>query len=380
MRFPVTLGIRAVVVILSTLVACASGAILVVTSAAISREVTESESAGVLRALGKEVASQLGRSLNARWRELEGLRNFAQQDIGATELRQRLETIARIGERYAWIGVARPDGQVTVASGGLLEGLSVAERAWFRAGLQGPFAGDVRDAILLQRLVAPNAEEPLRLIDHAMPIRRPDGSVAGVIASHVSWATVREVIQEALSGSGRDAVLVSRDGTVLVGPPEVEGRAPALPSLLAARQGVARTLFETWPDGESYLSTVITPIPVRDVPGFGWSVVVRQKAEAAAAPARAITRRLAISLSLVAGVVFLGSLVVGAAVVRPLRRLRDSATALAEGTLDGPVPDLRSYREVRDVADALARLQARLADPASDRAAARRRPSLTEAA
>ncbi len=365
MRLP-SFGIRAAVVALCTLVASLSGVILVITSASIARDVTERESAGVLRALGQEVAAQLARGVYVQWRELDGLRQFAEQSPRAEELRQRFDTITRLNDRYAWIGLAQPDGRITVAGGGLLEGSSVAERAWFRGGLQGGFAGDVRDALLLQRIM--NAAEPPRVIDFAAPVRRPDGTVAGVIASHVSWASVRGVMQEALQGSGRDAILVARDGTILVGPPQLEGRAPSVPSLLAARQGATRTVVETWPDGIDYLSVVIAPIGHRDMPSFGWSLVIRQPAAAASAPARAITRQLAVSMVAVAVVVLLGSLLLGTMLARPLRRLRDSAVALADGRLHGPVPDLRGYREIRDVADALARVQSRLAAAAAEAA------------
>jgi HAMP domain-containing protein len=367
MRSATTLGIRTVIVVLCTVVALLAGGILLVTTAGISREVTERESTTTLRTLGQEVAARLARALHTQWRETEGLVRFAEEAQSPEELRLRLETIARLNPRYAWIGLARPDGRVMVSTGRMLEGESVAERPWFRAALQGPFAGDVHDAVLLQRLIAPNATEPLRLIDFAAPVRRPDGGVAGVLGSHVGWTSVRDVLRDALQGTGRDVLLVSRSGTILVGPTELEGQNLPLPSVLAARQGASQSAVETWPDGQRYLTAVITPIAYRNLPSFGWSLVVRQQAEAAAAPARAITRRLAIGLGAVALVVLAGSLLVGAIVTRPLRRLRDSATALADDRLDGPVPDFRGYRETRDIADALARIQSRLTAPRGGR-------------
>ncbi len=369
MRSLFNLSVRSAVVVLCAFVAMISGGVLIVTTAGISRDVTEHESTTVLRSMGAEVGRQLARSLYGRWRELEGLARLAQEAQSAEELRLRLETVARLNDRYAWIGFTRPDGRVAVAAGSLLEGESVAERPWFLAGLQGPFAGDKRGAILLQRTITPNAAEPLHLIDFAAPVRRADGTILGVMASHVTWDAVRDVVRDALSGSDRDALLTDRAGRVLVGPPELEGQVLALPSVLAGRQGISRTGVETWPDGESYLTAVITPISHRNLPSFGWSVIVRQKAETAAAPGRAITRRLAVSLGIVGLVVFLGSLLLGAAVARPLRRLRDSASALADGRLNGPVPDMRGYREVRAIADSLARLQARIAGTETERGA-----------
>lgn len=363
MRNPLTLKIRTAIIAICTAFAVLGGGILVVTTASVSREITSRESTAVLQALGKGVAAQLARSLYVQWRETEGLVRFAEAAPAAAELRLRLETIAGLNERYAWIGLARPDGRVVTATGGILEGDSVAERPWFRAGIQAPFAGDVHEAVLLQRIIAPNATEPLRLIDFAAPVRRSDGSISGVIGSHVTWSAVRDVIRDSLRDTGRDVVLVSRSGEILVGPRELEGKALSLPSVLAARQSAPQNSVETWPDGQRYLTTVISPITYSNLPSFGWSLIIRQPADAAAAPARAITRRLAISLVMAALIALLASLVVGGMVTKPLKLLRDSARALADNKLDRPIPDLRAYQETREIADALTRIQARLTSP-----------------
>ena len=502
MRNPLSLKIRTAIIAICTAFAVLGGGILVVTTASVSREITARESTAVLQALGKGVALQLARSLYGQWRETEGLVRFAEAAPAAAELRLRLETIAGLNERYAWIGLARPDGRVVTATGGILEGDSVAERPWFRAGIQAPFAGDVHEAVLLQRIIAPNATEPLRLIDFsapvrrpdgsilgvigshvtwsavrdvvrdslrdtgrdvvlvsrsgeilvgprelegkalslpsilaarqsapqnnvetwpdgrvvtatggilegdsvaerpwfragiqapfagdvheavllqriiapnateplrlidfAAPVRRPDGSILGVIGSHVTWSAVRDVVRDSLRDTGRDVVLVSRSGEVLVGPRELEGKALSLPSILAARQSAPQNNVETWPDGQRYLTTVISPITYGNLPSFGWSLIIRQPADAAAAPARAITRRLAIGLVIAALIALLASLVVGGMVTKPLKLLRDSARALADDKLDRPIPDLRAYQETREIADALTRIQARLTSP-----------------
>ena len=363
MRNPLSLKIRTAIIAICTAFALLGGGILVVTTASVSREITARESTAVLQALGKGVALQLARSLYGQWRETEGLVRFAEAAPAAAELRLRLETIAGLNERYAWIGLARPDGRVVTATGGILEGDSVAERPWFRAGIQAPFAGDVHEAVLLQRIIAPNATEPLRLIDFAAPVRRPDGSILGVIGSHVTWSAVRDVVRDSLRDTGRDVVLVSRSGEILVGPRELEGKALSLPSILAARQSAPQNNVETWPDGQRYLTTVISPITYGNLPSFGWSLIIRQPADAAAAPARAITRRLAIALVIAALIALLASLVVGGMVTKPLKLLRDSARALADDKLDRPIPDLRAYQETREIADALTRIQARLTSP-----------------
>jgi HAMP domain-containing protein len=190
-------------------------------------------------------------------------------------------------------------------------------------------------------------------------------------------------MRDALSGGERDVMLVSRTGTILIGPPDLEGTAPTVPSLLALRQGAARTQIETWPNGESYLTAVVTPIAYRDLPSFGWSLVVRQRAEAAAAPAQAITRRLGFALGLAGLVALAGSVVLGSVIARPLRRLGLSAEAIAEGRFGDPVPDMRGVVEIRTIADGLMRVQSRLMEsepPGPPPPAARRRDEAEETA
>ncbi|MGG5891139.1 hypothetical protein ACLF3G_29130, partial [Falsiroseomonas sp. HC035] len=108
MRLPVTIGIRTSIFALCAAVALLCGGILIITAAGVARDITARKSTATLHVLGQEVARQLARSLHVQWRELEGLVRFAQTIQDRDALRQRLETIAHLNERYAWIGVARP--------------------------------------------------------------------------------------------------------------------------------------------------------------------------------------------------------------------------------------------------------------------------------
>ena len=246
-----------------------------------SRETADARAVEALRSTAQQSATLLARAVHVPWREIDGLAVLAGEDgIASGKFRTRLETAKALNNRLSWIGVAGPDGRVLVAANGTLEGQDVGARAWFRSGLEAPFAGDVRDAALLQRALPPDGtgSEPLRVLDFAAPVRRAaDGAVVGVIGAHIGWNWLRDLVREAAKPTGAEVMLVSRDGTVVVGPPGVEG-APQrrLRAVLAAGQGAAVTTEEEWPDGGRHLS-VTFPVPGHgNAPGLGWIVVVRQ--------------------------------------------------------------------------------------------------------
>ncbi|MBP6767953.1 MAG: cache domain-containing protein, partial [Reyranella sp.] len=187
--------------------------------AGLSRSISQRQAAATLQTTAEAVSEQLSRGLLDQWYEVKRLASFAEQGDSRETMRLRLDTVVATDQQYAWVGLADPAGAVLVASGGILDGVSVAERPWFKAGLTGPYAGDVHDALLLQKLVAPNALEPLRLIDFALPVKRADGVPVGVLGAHVRWEAVREMFRAPRAGGSIELLLLSADGTVLVGPP-----------------------------------------------------------------------------------------------------------------------------------------------------------------
>jgi HAMP domain-containing protein len=318
---------------------------------------SELRAADALRATGQQVAVRLGRGLTEQWREHEALARFAAVDGVSGTFALRLDTAKALNARLAWMGVAAPDGRVVAASDRVLEGQDVSARPWFRAGLQGAFAGDVHDAVLLARhLPAAPGGEPLRLIDFSGPLRRADGSVLGVLGSHVEWAWARELVRTAPSPAQAEAMLVTRDGVVLVGPPALEGRRLQLRVALSAQQGVAATAIEGWEDGAQYLTAAIPVAAAGSLPGFGWSVIVRQDPAALVDTARNLVRAVAAPLLVAAALVFALGLVLARALAQPMQQLATAAISLAEGRLNHPVPDARGTRELAGFASALARL------------------------
>jgi len=323
----------------------------------VSRTAVSDRATQGLSAAARQISLRLGSGVADQWSELRAVASWAAADGIGGAFPLRLDTVRAVNSNLAWMGVASPEGRVLAATGRLLEGQDVSARPWFRAGLQGDFAGDLHEAVMLQRLLGPRpGAEPLRLIDFAMPVRRPDGSLLGVIGSHVDWQWIRDRVRGAPLPAGTDALLVARDGTVIVGPPEVEGQKLTLRSVLAGGQGVGVVTEETWPDGRLYLTVGAPAGTAAGLPGFGWVVIVRQAPEAALGGIRALT--LAIGLPVLGGavLVFLAGIALSRWLGRPFAQLADSATALAAGRLDAPVPEFRRTREAALLSAALARL------------------------
>jgi len=95
------------------------------------------------------------------------------------------------------------------------------------------------------------------------------------------------------------------------------------------------------------------------MPGFGWSLILRQPSAVAHAPAREMATQLLPPLLAVSLLLLLVGLL-ARALARPLSGLVATAEAMAMGRLDEPVPERRDHREAAILSAALARLQSAL--------------------
>jgi hypothetical protein len=307
-----------------------------------------------LRLLGEIVAEELGRRMHQLWQNVEEMGRVVRLD-DPEEARRQLTLLSQVDRRYTWIGVTDVTGKVIAASQGMLEGASVAERPWFRRGLNGPAAVDVHEAVLLAKLL-PARQEPRRFVDFSAPIRNEQGAVVGVIGAHFDWNMVRDSIQ-AIQGQGVDALLVSRDRMVLSGPPGLQETRVSEGSAVAAGQGSPVSLRERWQDGKDYMTAVIPTIRLKDMPSFGWSLIVRAEVNTVLDP----TRSIAQAFWMILGAGALGALVLlylfAAWLAKPLHRLVATAESLASGRTDQPPHDETRYGEATRLSAALVRLQ-----------------------
>ncbi|MFC7737730.1 diguanylate cyclase domain-containing protein [Roseomonas sp. GCM10028921] len=196
--------------------------------------------------------------------------------------RRLLEDLQLRSPTFSWIGFAGLDGRVIAATGGLLEGMDVSARPWFRPGLAGLHLGDVHPAVLLAKLLprSKGGGEGAYFVDAAAPVYSPEGRVLGVLAGHLTWRWVETVHAEVAALGPRHLAPVLRvlaaDGTVLFGP---EGEhAPAPPAL--QRSGEALWTKASMPNGPDVVLGFARTDDTSGGPHLGWSIVAQSDRQA----------------------------------------------------------------------------------------------------
>ncbi|MFZ6761212.1 HWE histidine kinase domain-containing protein [Pseudoroseomonas sp. WGS1072] len=278
--------------------------------------------------------------------------------------RQVLRDMQAAWPDYAILMLISTEGQVLATGSGLLEGVDVSRRAYFRQGREGPFVGDVHDARLMSPLLGRPADDPARFIDLAAPVHGPDGRLIGVVAGHLysEWAMeVQRNVLTPLSGEhpGIHALITDESGRVVIGPPEARRRGlgevePEAPSrLLSARADAWLSL-----DGSRLIGVAPTQ-GHRDFLGLGWRVVVMRDAALPLSPVTAL-RHDALLWALLAavGAALLGWLL-SALITAPLRALSRAARRLRDDPAT-PLPAGGMIHEADALSEALRDLLASL--------------------
>lgn len=309
-----------------------------------------------LKARGELSADLLARRLNQLWQEVSALAGIVDIEAPA-KVREKLDLISRLDGRYSWIGVTDVTGTVLTATAGMLEGQSVAERPWFRRGLRGPTAVDVHQAQMLAKLM-PASPEPYHFIDFAAPIQRSN-AVLGVVGAHFDWRWVVSSLNS-LAAPGIDLLLLSRDRNVLYGPANLIGKPLDIGAAQAANRVTSAVLDERWPDGKDYVTVVVPTISYGNLPGFGWTLLVRQNLDEALATTRELVRTFWLILGAGAAVALVLLFFAAQWIATPLSRLAGSAEAIvAEGEQKAPYTETR-YAEAARLSHALVRLQSKV--------------------
>lgn len=241
-----------------------------------------------------QVADKLDRGMFERYRDLlvvTSLETIRATDSSRDSRRAVLQKLQDSYPDYAWIGFIRPTGLLEAATGRVYEGMDVSARDWWKQGFDRPYVGDVHDAVVLGKLLYANRMEVPRFVDLAAPVRDEQGTLTGVVAAHLSWDWASEVERSVLGQISDDAeveaMILSADGTVILGPKPLVGK----PLAFASAQG-RRAWVESWPDGRNFLTSVVRTKGYRDYPGLGWSVVLRQPVDQAMAPVAELRNRV----------------------------------------------------------------------------------------
>jgi len=260
------------------------------------------------------------------------------------------------GSRISWVGYADLEGKVIASTNNLLLGENVGERPWFRGGLNGGFAGDVHDALLLAKLLGGNPDEPLRFIDLAQPVSSASGTPAGVMGMHINAEWLHEQLEAMSRTLGIELYLLNPDGTIVAASGDTMPDAAPLEILRQAASGIESRGRETWPDGKDYFSSLVASVSHGDLPSFGWRMVGRLDADRSPLRVDLVDNGAHYALAALLGVMGLMTMVFIHIFIRPFGRLGDSAMRVAEGSQEYP-EDNRVTREAAQLSIALARLQ-----------------------
>ena len=314
-----------------------------------------------LQQLSWQMRDSLDRTLDQAVRDVYLLSALPQVQRSAdpAAARRILENLQHHFSDYAWIGIAKPDGRVFAATGGLLEGREVTARPWFHMGQQGVTASDYHPAVLLGNLL-PRTPDPWRFVDIAGPIRDADGTLHGVLAIHLSWGWARSLAQGLLTPAQRDIgaeiIVVRNDGVVLLGPDDMLEKRISTQSLMLAQQGKTGAVTERWPDGRVYVTGYSQSGGKREHASLHWSVLVRQTEQAAMASAYQFERR-ALWFSLLLAAVLAGlAALLARRIAAPLKSLSGAIEGIAQApdqATPDAIPQAGGFHEAEVLSDAL---------------------------
>lgn len=313
------------------------GGVSLLVALVLATYVNHEASAQILRTEGENlitavrpVAAALAEGLREREREMVLLSRgptFTQGTLDSVEIQAQLEEVQQSYPFYSWIGVVDPAGVVRSSTGGLLREQSVLQRPWFAGGLQGPFLGDAHDAVLLDKLLRTDpAQEPLRFMDFASPIRSADSSIKGVVGSHLNWEWAKSVIASVhstmQSADGLEVLIVNRAGEYLHPRDMPPKRVPSTPLPASGQYGTT-----VWGEQGEFL-TAVMEMPSLTVQNLGWKIVIRKPMEQALAPVQHLHRVIvgwALGITLVMALLIHG---IARRFSMPLEKLAEAARAV----------------------------------------------------
>lgn len=327
-----------------------------------SADSLEQEIGEQLSTTSHQLVDKLDFYMWSRYKEVQLLQGLDWKEQANT--RRLLDQVQSNIPAFSWIGVTDSDGEVTASTNGILEGVSIAKRPVYQEAKNGPFIGDVHEAVLLAELLPNPTGEPLQFVDISVPLMQ-NGEFQGVLATHLSWEWGEEVLDHFNrtlhdQADHTDLFVVSeRDNTVLLGPDDMVGK--PLPVVLEEGASVRE-----WSDGAQYLTGMAVGEGYDDYPGLGWRVVVRQPTTVAFAPVATLEQTIlwiGILASIVTAILgwFLASVI-----TRPLKRITETAALMEQGKAN-KFPHQSGIQEIESLAFALESLVTSLTHSESER-------------
>ncbi|MET0321494.1 MAG: PAS domain-containing protein, partial [Duganella sp.] len=263
---------------------------------------------GILAERARTAADMIDDNMATRYHEVRQLAERIDRAYAsvsdAAERRALLEQVQTSAPQYAWIGLAAANGTVLASTGGMLEGVDVSKRPWFIDAAQGVYVHDVHDAKLLAKHLPLDRGNPQRFVDLAFPVRVAAGEGSGVLGAHLSWGWIGQLgrmFNAPVADRPVDIMMLSADGTVLMGPDDAvgiklerlaPGALPMAPATSAGPAPAAAPVELQWVDGKRYITARYATHGKGDYPGMGWTVLARQDADSAYAHVVNMQRRI----------------------------------------------------------------------------------------
>ena len=302
------------------------------------------------------IASELNLNFALRLQSVRALAAMLATEVrdpNQAALRNILENVRQASPEFEWIAVANPKGRVLAATRGVDEGASVADRSWFARGMSGSMIGDVRlAAIATKPAGGATGDSPGSFVECMASIVDAKGNAVGVVGTQLSsqWlldlaASLGEDLREA---GGTDALLVGRDGTVLIGPAGLKGKrweGTIEPRETEPRptvfRGPSRSVeqapgIERLTDGTRYLVAHATPAVSDALHALGWRVLAVQPLEEASRPGILLQRQVAAALF---GLGLLAA-ALGVALASRLTRSLDAIAVSADAVRTGAAQEI----------------------------------------
>lgn len=316
-----------------------------------------------------QMVDKLERNMDARIKEVKLLLGMQAltNDTSPGALRGQLERLQDNHDVVSWIGFTDTEGTVQAATGGILEGVSIAHRPVFIEGRKALWIGDVHEAVLLAQLLPNPSGEALKFVDIATPVYDRNRELQGVLAVHLSWEWA-EYIQHSMFSPTKqrqdtEMLLLSTDGTVLLGPETLMGQSLAsLDHLPGPATTSPQWAIETWPNGEQFVTGYARSNGYEDFPGLGWIAISRKPVSIAFAPVeqlQAAIMGIGILLALLFAMI---GWAIASRMVTPLTRLASAADQIQEGEQADCIPLENGSPEMKRLSTSMRNMVSRLLD------------------
>ncbi|AFZ48035.1 integral membrane sensor hybrid histidine kinase [Cyanobacterium stanieri PCC 7202] len=292
----------------------------------------------MLEQLSDSLVYSFDRGMFERYIEIDNIASLDEFRDSSLDLNYRRSVLERLQDNYpnyVWIAFAGVDGQVQVATEGLLEGESVLDRPWFDKALLSPYVGSVREANILAQVLPPLPDgKPLNVLDVAYPVYDEDGEVLGILIAYVNWNWIQEVKEALLANIPEDQevefLITNGNGLILFdsgGQEEGKNINYLLNDLQQSPTGSEIRPF----NGEDYLMVYTQDQGFLSYPGLDFHIIVKQP-EMIAFQAANELRNGVLGWGFGAAVVFSA---VGWAIAhyftKPLLKIADQANQIEQG-------------------------------------------------